>query len=31
MSLVSIIVTLIAIGMLYWIFEAFIHRGGRKD
>ena len=31
MWLVPLIVTLIVIGLLYWLFEAFIHRGGRKD
>jgi len=25
------LIPLIVIGLLYWLFEAFIHRGGLKD
>jgi len=31
MSLISLIITLIAVGMLLWFFDAFRNRGGRKD
>jgi hypothetical protein len=31
MSLVSIIVTLLVVGMLIWLFDAFRNSGGRKD
>jgi len=31
MFVIPLIVALIAIGLLFWVFEAYIHRGGRKD
>jgi hypothetical protein len=31
MSLVSLIVALMALGLFLWVLEACLHRGGRKD
>jgi hypothetical protein len=31
MSLVTIIVIVISVGILIWLFDSFRNRGGRKD